>query len=86
MKKITLPMVIVLMHPFMLFAQGAQQRQVYGAWQYNQDKGYHYRKLEYKANPADKDYKHEYPIISNASCTTNCLAPFVKVRLQHQTQ
>ena len=25
------------------------------------------------------DYKHEYPIISNASCTTNCMAPFVKV-------
>ncbi|GMH36266.1 hypothetical protein BSKO_04134 [Bryopsis sp. KO-2023] len=24
-------------------------------------------------------YKHEYPIVSNASCTTNCLAPFVKV-------
>ncbi|KAG2487379.1 hypothetical protein HYH03_013948 [Edaphochlamys debaryana] len=24
-------------------------------------------------------YKHEYPIISNASCTTNGLAPFVKV-------
>jgi glyceraldehyde-3-phosphate dehydrogenase (NADP+) (phosphorylating) len=28
----------------------------------------------------DQDYKHEYAIISNASCTTNCLAPFVKVR------
>lgn len=27
----------------------------------------------------DADYKHEYPIISNASCTTNCMAPFVKV-------
>lgn len=27
----------------------------------------------------DEDYKHEYPIISNASCTTNCMAPFVKV-------
>nr|ACA35006.1 glyceraldehyde-3-phosphate dehydrogenase [Dunaliella salina] len=24
-------------------------------------------------------YKHDYPIVSNASCTTNCLAPFVKV-------
>ena len=27
----------------------------------------------------DEDYKHEYQIISNASCTTNCMAPFVKV-------
>ena len=28
----------------------------------------------------DKDYKHTDAIISNASCTTNCLAPFVKAR------
>lgn len=27
----------------------------------------------------DGDYKHEYPIVSNASCTTNCMAPFCKV-------
>lgn len=28
----------------------------------------------------DRDYKHgEYNVISNASCTTNCLAPVVKV-------
>lgn len=27
----------------------------------------------------EEGYKHEYPIVSNASCTTNCLAPFVKV-------
>ena len=25
------------------------------------------------------DYSHEDDIVSNASCTTNCLAPFVKV-------
>lgn len=27
----------------------------------------------------DQDYVHSDTIISNASCTTNCLAPFVKV-------
>ncbi len=28
----------------------------------------------------DSDYKHEdYNVVSNASCTTNCLAPFAKV-------
>jgi hypothetical protein len=43
-------------------AQGPGARQQYSGWQYNQDKGYHYRKYEYKAAPNDKQYKHEYVI------------------------
>jgi len=27
----------------------------------------------------NKEYKKEYQVVSNASCTTNCLAPFAKV-------
>jgi hypothetical protein len=66
MKKATLPLFVVLMLPFVLFAQGTQPRQVYGPWQYNQEKGYHYRKFEYKAEPADTAYKHEYVIYYKA--------------------
>lgn len=46
--------------------QGSAPRQVYGPWQYNQDKGYHYRKFEYKTSPQDATYKHEYAIYYTA--------------------
>lgn len=38
----------------------AQERQRYGDWQKNDAKGYFYRKFEYKVQPADTEYKHEY--------------------------
>jgi hypothetical protein len=34
-----------------LDAQQPAARQKYGAWQYSEEKGYHYRKFEYKPNP-----------------------------------
>ena len=47
-------------------AQGTAPRQIYSPWQYNQDKGYHYRKFEYKTSPQDATYKHEYVIYHQA--------------------
>lgn len=45
-----------------LFGQGGGARQQYGAWQYNSAKNYYFRKYEYKAHPADAQYKHEYVV------------------------
>jgi hypothetical protein len=41
----------------------APARQFYDMkWQFNKDKGYHYKKFHYKAAPMDKEYKHQYVI------------------------
>ena len=45
-----------------VWAQAPGARQRYSAWQYNKDKGYHFRKYEYKVAPTDKEYRHEYVI------------------------
>lgn len=33
----------------------------------------------------DENYDQKYPVVSNASCTTNCIAPVLKVLLDHFT-
>lgn len=62
MKNALLSLSLVLIVPVVLFGQGNEARQRYGPWQYNKEKGYHYRKFEYKANSIDKEYRHEYVI------------------------
>lgn len=44
------------------WAQGGGARQRYGGWMLNPDKGYYYRKYEYKVRPTDTRYQHQYVI------------------------
>lgn len=62
MKHVLLPLLALLALPILLSAQGTQPRQRYSAWQHSVEKGYYYRKYEYKAKPTDTNYKHEYVI------------------------
>ena len=39
-----------------------QPRQRYGPWQYNQVKNYYFRKYEYKVQPQQQEYQHDYVI------------------------
>jgi hypothetical protein len=43
-------------------AQGPARQSYTKEWQYNKEKGYHYRKYEYKTAPTDTQYKHQYVI------------------------
>ncbi len=41
---------------------GGGARQSYSAWHYNPQKNYYYRSYEYKVNPTDTQYQHQYCI------------------------
>jgi len=41
-------------------AHAAGRQQYSPTWQQNKDKGYYFKKYEYKQKPADKEYKYQY--------------------------
>ena len=51
-----------LLVPALLLGQAVQPRQTYGPWQLNKEKGYFFRKFEFKVNATDKEFRHEYVI------------------------